>query len=89
MWRLYSGRPSREAGMATHYWQNRLAGELFWHMLDQVVIRPEECVRFPEDRVKILTNDTVERSSAVTAPNGTPDESAGSDHLPLVFQWNL
>jgi Endonuclease/Exonuclease/phosphatase family len=86
MWRLYGHVPSQEAGMATHYWQNRLAGELFWHMLDQVVLRPEECVRFPEDRIKILT--TV-GAVHLLAPDGTPDKTVGSDHLPLVFQWNV
>ena len=45
---LYGHVPSREAGMATHYWQNNLAGELFWHMLGQVVIRPEECAGSPK-----------------------------------------
>ncbi len=86
MWRLYGHVPSREAGMATHYWQNNLAGELFWHMLDQVVIRPEELRRFPEDSLKILTTvGTVQ----LLAPNGTPDKSTGSDHLPMVFHWDL
>lgn len=86
MWRLYGHRPTAEAGAATHYWQNGLAGELFWHMLDQVVIRPEECDHFPEDRLRILTRvGTVE----LLAPNGTPDTGVGTDHLPLVFHWNL
>jgi hypothetical protein len=86
MWRLYGHLPSLEAGLATHYWQNGLPGELFWHMLDQVVIRPEECARFPEDRVKILASiGTVH----LLAPDGTLDQSVGSDHLPVVFHWNL
>jgi hypothetical protein len=86
MWRLYGHMSLLEAGMATHYWQNGLAGELFWRMLDQVVIRPEECVRFPEDRVKILTNiGTVQ----LLAPDGSLDKGVGSDHLPIVFNWNL
>jgi hypothetical protein len=41
MWRLYGHVPAREAGMATHYWQNRLAGELFWHMLDQIGVHSQ------------------------------------------------
>lgn len=86
MWRLYGQVPALESGMATHYWQKRLAGELFWHMLDQVVIRPQECVRFPEDQIKILTNiGGVE----LLAPDGTLDTTVGSDHLPVVFNWNL
>lgn len=86
MWRKYGDAPDREAGLATYYWQNNLAGELFWHMLDQVVIRPEECARFPERRLKILTQvGGVE----LLAPDGTPDRGVGSDHLPLLFEWNI
>ncbi len=86
MWRLYGHMPLLEAGMATHYWQNGLAGEFFWHMLDQVVIRPEECVRFPEDKVKILSSiGTVQ----LLAPGGKLDKRIGSDHLPVMFNWNL
>jgi hypothetical protein len=86
MWRLYGHAPPSEAGMATHYWQNGLAGELFWHMLDQVVIRPEECVRFPEEKIKILSSIGTVR---LLAPDGTLDKGVGSDHLPVVFNWNL
>jgi len=86
MWRKYGSSPKREAGLATHYWQNNLAGELFWHMLDQVVIRPEECPRFPERRIRILTKiGRVE----LLAPDGTLDPGVGSDHLPILFQWDI
>ena len=86
MWRVYGHVPSLEAGMATHYWQNSLAAELFWHMLDQVVIRPEECVRFAEDELQILTRIGTVR---LLAPDGTLDKAVGSDHLPIIFAWNL
>jgi len=72
--------------MATHYWQNRLAGELFWHMLDQVVIRPEEIEHFPEERLRVLS---AIGAIDLIAPDGTLDAGAGSDHLPLIFDWNL
>lgn len=86
MWRRYGHVGYLESGTATHYWQNSLAGEIFWHMLDQVVIRPEECPRFPEEQLQILTRiGTVE----LLAPDGTLDTRVGSDHLPIIFQWNL
>ncbi len=86
MWRKYGHIASMEAGMATYYWQNNQAGEFFWHMLDQVVIRPEEHGRFPEDQLNVVTKvGTV----TLLAPNGTPDATVGSDHLPLVFHWNV
>lgn len=86
MWRLYGQVAELEAGLATHYWQNGLASESVWHMLDQVVLRPEECSRFPEEQMKILT--TV-GAVQLLAPDGTLDQNVGSDHLPIVFHWNL
>lgn len=86
MWRKYGHIASMEAGMATHYWQNNQAGEFFWHMLDQVVIRPEESGRFPETQLNVVTNvGTV----TLLAPDGSPDATVGSDHLPIVFHWNV
>jgi hypothetical protein len=86
MWRKYGHVASMDAGMATHYWQDNQAGELFWHMLDQVVIRPEEGVSFPEDRLRIVSGvGTV----TLLAPDGTPDGTVGSDHFPIVFHWNV
>jgi hypothetical protein len=55
-------------------------------MLDQVVIRPAESPSFPEDQLEIVSSvGTV----SLLAPDGTPDTTVGSDHLPIVFHWNL
>jgi Endonuclease/Exonuclease/phosphatase family len=86
MWRMYGHVAPMEAGMATHYWQKYQAGELFWHMLDQVVIRPEESGSFPEDHLKIISRVG---TATLLAPDGTPDKTVGSDHLPIVFHWNV
>lgn len=86
MWRKYGSVASMEGGMATHYWQNNQAGELFWHMLDQVVIRPEESVSFPENRLSIISSVG---TATLLAPDGIPDRTVGSDHLPIVFHWNV
>lgn len=85
MWRAY-GQEHSDAGAATHYWLGRRSYELAWHMLDQVVIRPEECANFPEDRLSIIS-----RVGAVSllGADGLPDRVTASDHLPLVFEWNL
>jgi hypothetical protein len=86
MWRVYGQIPQSEAGSATHYWLGRWAHELGWHMLDQVVLRPGESPRFPEDRMRIVT-----RVGAVplVTPEGLPDTQTASDHLPVVFHWDL
>ena len=86
MWRKYGQDAAMEAGAATHYWQNNQSSELFWHMLDQVVIRPEECDRFPEDQLRIVS--TVGTVSLLST-DGSLDTTTGSDHLPVIFHWNL
>jgi len=55
-------------------------------MLDQVVIRPEESESFPEGELTIVSSvGTV----TLLAPDGTPDVAVGSDHLPVVFHWDV
>lgn len=84
MWRLYGH--GRESGSATHYFHGYNEVEPIWHMLDQVVVRPEALVRFPETELRIVTT-----AGPVSLWNADqiPDEAAASDHLPLVFQWDL
>jgi endonuclease/exonuclease/phosphatase (EEP) superfamily protein YafD len=86
MWRLYGQQTSRDAGSATHYWVKERTHELGWHMLDQVVLRPTEAQRFPEDRLRIITQV---RGISLLGTDGLPDQQTGSDHLPLTFEWNL
>jgi hypothetical protein len=86
MWRLYGRQAADEAGSATHFWTNNRAHELAWHMIDQVVLRPAEAARFPEKELQIITR--VGGISLVDA-DGLPDAVTASDHLPLVFQWDL
>jgi hypothetical protein len=86
MWRMYGHIAAMDAGLATHYYQKNQASELHWHMLDQVVIRPEECASFPDERLKIIT--TIGTLSLLT-PDGKPDDKTASDHLPIIFHWNL
>lgn len=85
MWRLYGHEAPLDSGIATHHWQNNQASELFWHMLDQVVIRPEEAANFPEEKLTILTRVG---TTTLLAPDGTLDQTVGSDHLPILFHWN-
>jgi exonuclease III len=86
MWRAYGHATHPEAGAATYYWMHTRGHELGWYMLDQVVLRPGEANRFPEDRLNIITN--VGGIPLLNA-QGLPDSQTASDHLPLVFHWNL
>lgn len=86
MWRAYGQDQHPDAGAATHYWLGRNAHELGWHMLDQVVLRPEESARFPEDQLRIVTQIG---GIGLLDADGLPDRKTASDHLPVVFHWNL
>jgi len=86
MWGAYGHREHPEAGAATYYLMKRRAHEPGWYMLDQVVLRPEEAPRFPEDRLQIITQIG---DVSLLDPAGRPDGRVASDHLPLVFHWDL
>lgn len=84
MWGCYRG--STDSPPASYYYYNYEEYELFWHMVDQLVLRPELLDRFPEDRLRILT-----RAGPVSlvTERGLPDETNASDHLPVLFRLNL
>lgn len=84
MWRQYGYGP--DAGAATHYYGGYGATEHLWHMFDQVVTRPDTADRLPEDRIRIAR--TIGPLSLLD-PRGNPNERDASDHLPLLFFWDL
>ena len=86
MWRAYGHQAHPDAGAATHHWARSWAHELGWFMLDQGVLRPGEAARFPEDRLRIVTQ--VGKISLLDL-QGLPDSRTASDHLPVVFHWDL
>ena len=58
----------------------------YWHMFDQVLLRPELVPLFPYGELKILT-DT--ESDSLMNDRGIPDSSDASDHFPLLFSLNI
>ncbi|HLG17224.1 MAG TPA: hypothetical protein VJH03_22425 [Blastocatellia bacterium] len=58
----------------------------FWHMFDQVLIRPELLGIFRNEDLKILSG--IEKRSFLTS-RGLPDASVASDHLPILFRLDL
>lgn len=89
MWRLYGHRDHSDAGAATHHWLGPSAHELGWHMLDQVVLRPGEAERFPEEELRVVSRVGGISGISLLTADGLPDRVTASDHLPLVFHWNL
>jgi hypothetical protein len=83
MWRLYGSDPAGDAGAGSYYYHGGSdATEPFWHMLDQVLIRPECADRLPPNELRLVTVTGTER---LTDADGFPDAQLGSDHLPVTF----
>jgi endonuclease/exonuclease/phosphatase family metal-dependent hydrolase len=71
---------------ATYFYGGSDTVEHFWHMLDQVVIRPDLIPYFESSSLRIMkrlgTVDLLDTS-------GRPNVAKSSDHLPLVFDIRL
>lgn len=80
MWGFYGDRTPGPPG--TYYLQKSVPVNYFWHMYDQVLVRPELIDHLRH--VQILDHDGQE--SLVDEGTGLPDSSNGSDHLPLLFR---
>jgi exonuclease III len=85
MWNLYGGE-LRDSAPATYYYRGSDPHELYWHMLDQVLIRPSLLSRF-DFSVLGIVNEI--RSTRLTSASGIPDRTRFSDHLPVVFGVDL
>jgi hypothetical protein len=84
MWSCYRGWEKGPPG--THYFNGSDVHEVFWHMPDQVVLRPQALHLFSEKHLRILAE--AGNVSLLTA-RGLPDAAAASDHLPVLFRLNL
>jgi hypothetical protein len=84
MWSCYKGW--EEGPPATHYFNGSDVHEVFWHMLDQVVLRPQALYMFSEKSLRVLTEAG---NTSLLTKNGLPDEKNVSDHLPVLFKLNL
>jgi len=80
MWRHFGDRPNRSAGTYYKWQSNPLA--YFWHIFDQVLIRPSLLQAFRDDSLAILTD--IDGTPLLTDA-GTPSAAVASDHLPIIF----
>ena len=85
MWNLYGDEPESSAP-ATYYYRGSDPHELYWHMLDQVLIRPSLLNRFDFSSLRIVTTLN---GTKLISKTGYPDQVRFSDHLPVVFELNL
>jgi len=81
MWSLMGDVDGRSPG--TFYYPKSGPVAYFWHMFDQVLIRPTLLERFDQRSLCIMSSDG-ERSLA--GSDGRPDGKRASDHFPIGFR---
>jgi len=84
MWNLMGDEPPGPPG--TYYYAAGIPRAFFWHMFDQVLVRPELLDSFDARNLQVL--ESVDHTPLLNAA-GLPDTERASDHLPLLFQLDL
>ncbi len=85
MWSLMGDRQDGQPA-GTYYFNGGQPHEWYWHMLDQVLVRPSLIPRLPLTSLRIIT---ASRNGNLATPRGRPDRKNGSDHFPIVFDLEL
>jgi hypothetical protein len=83
MWGFWGDRTGGPPG--TYYHRSATVGDLFWHMFDQVLLRPA-LMNLLHD-LAIL--DTIQGQRLLSHPAGLPRAATHSDHLPVAFRLKL
>ena len=81
MWGHFGDRTPGPPG--TYYYSRGADVSYFWHMFDQVLIRPDLIERFDDETLQVLA---AAGSTPLIGQNGRP---TASDHLPISFKLNL
>jgi hypothetical protein len=79
MWSCFGDTGNKPCG--TYYYDKAEHVNYFWHIFDQVLLRPDLLNGFSDD-VRILT---MAGSTPLLDRNGRPDGDNASDHLPILF----
>jgi hypothetical protein len=84
MWNLLGDFPGKIGG--TYYYPQSTYKAFFWHLFDQVLIRPSLVQNFVTQNLEIIQSDGV--LSFLTG-GGIPNADVASDHLPIRFTFNF
>jgi len=84
MWSHLGDREGRPPG--TYYYSESKAVARYWHMLDQVLVRPDLLPAFTDEDVRIVTRIG---SESLLDHLGRPDTKRFSDHLPLLVRLHF
>jgi hypothetical protein len=84
MWSLLGDASSGPPG--TYYRSGSEHGDYFWHMFDQVLLRPGLLSLFNNDNLKVIDSDG---EVSFLTKDGTPNKKIASDHLPILLRLNV
>jgi len=80
MWSHFGDREDCPPG--TYYYDRAEAVNYYWHVYDQVLLRPDLLEGFSGESLRVLT--TAGETNLLDLA-GRPDKANASDHLPIVF----
>jgi hypothetical protein len=84
MWSYFGDASSDTAG--SYFYDSAEHLNYFWHVFDQVLLRPELAKRFRSDQLSIVKSVG---ARSLVRPDGRPDATLYSDHLPIVFELDF
>lgn len=71
----------------TYYFDDSGYQQAFWHVFDQVIVRPPAMNGVDSSHISVL-DKTASGISLLSASAKIPNDSQYSDHLPLIFKFN-
>lgn len=80
MWSRLGDRGNRPPG--TYFYNRSQLTEYFWHVFDQVLIRPDLVEEFDDSSLEVISEIG---GGTLLDANGRPNGEELSDHLPIVF----
>ncbi len=83
MWRFLGDYPEIIGG--TYYYDKKYPTPYYWHILDQVLIRPNLIQYFDDNSLKIISKTN---NYNLLSDNGIINSNI-SDHLPIYFKLNI
>jgi len=84
MWNFFGDMSTTPPG--TYFFDSGNYVNYYWHMFDQVLIRPNLLDLFQIDSLKIITEIN---GISLLSGSGRPNKNKSSDHLPIFFSLNL
>jgi len=83
MWSLFGDATPGPPG--TYYYQESDYDSYYWHMLDQILVRPSILEYFDNNNLEVITSN----GGASLMKDGRPHSKIYSDHLPILLRIDL